>query len=125
MPSTTRLHHGVANAILPEAYLVFPHPLGCPPPNGGFNPDADRRNRAIRRVLRWGEFPPTRCFLRLDPGDPGEDNALEAHILVEATAVWPGIALQLGQLRIIGLPFVRGTPEAKGTGLLEHDEVLE
>jgi hypothetical protein len=61
----------------------------------------------------------------LDHGDPGEDNALEAHILVEATAVWPGIALQLGQLRIIGLPFVRGTPEAKGTGLLEHDEVLE
>jgi hypothetical protein len=90
-----------------------------------FNPDADRRNRAIRRVLRWGEFPPTRCLLRLDPGDPGEDNALEAHILVEATAVWPGIALQLGQLRIIGLPFVRGTPEAKGTGLLEHDEGLE
>ena len=125
MPSTTRLHDGVANAILPEAYLVFDHPIAFHPANGVFNPDADRRNSAIGRVLRWGEFTPTRCFLRLDDGDPGEDKALEAHILVEATAAWQGIALQISQGFIIGLPFIGGTQEANMAGLIDHEEVLE
>jgi hypothetical protein len=125
MPSTTCLHDGVANAILQEAYLVFHHPIAFHPANGVFNPDSDRRNSAIGCFLRWGKFTPTRCFLRLDDGDPGEDKALEAHILVEATAVWQGIALQISQVFIIGLPFIRGAQEANVTGLIDHEEVLD
>jgi len=87
MQSTTRLHDGIANALPQEAYLVFDNAVAFHPANGVFNPDSDRRDRTIGRFLRWGEFPPTWFLLRLDDGDPVEDKALEAPILVEATAV--------------------------------------
>jgi hypothetical protein len=125
MQSTTCLHDGVANAILQEAYLVFHNPIAFHTANGVFNPDSDRRNSAIGCFLRWGKFTSTRFFLRLDDGDTVEDKALEAHILVEATAVWQGIALQISQVFIIGLPFIRGAQEANVTGLIDHEEVLD
>ena len=78
MQSTTRLHDGVANAILQEAYLIFHHPRAFPPANGMFNTDSDRRDRTSGRFLRWGEVTPRRFFLRLDDGNPVEDKALEA-----------------------------------------------
>src|SRR5262245_45061458 len=123
MQSITCLHDGIANAILQEAYLVFHHPRAFHTANGVFNPDSDRRDRAIGGFLRWGKFTPARFLLRLDEGDTVEDKALEAHILVEATAVWPGLALQLSQVFIIGLPFIRGAQEANVTGLIDHEEV--
>jgi hypothetical protein len=125
MQSTTCLHEGIANAILQEAYLVFHHPIAFHTANGVFNPDSNRRDRAIGCFLRWGEFTPPRFFLRLNDGDPVEDKALEAHILVEATAVWQGIALQISQVFIMRLPFIRGTQEANVTGLIDHEEVLD
>jgi hypothetical protein len=125
MQSTTCLHDGVAHAILQEPYLVFHHPIAFHPANRVFDTDSDRRDRAIGRLLRWGEFTPTRFFLRLDDGDTIEDKTLEAHILVEATAVWQGIVLQFSQGFIIGLPFIRGTQEADVTGLIDHEEVLD
>src|SRR5262245_21746643 len=103
MQSTTRIHDGVANAILQEAYLVFHHLGAFHTANGVFNTDSDRRDRAISRFLRWDEFTSTRFSLRLDDGDAVEGKALEAHILVEATAVWQGIALQLSQAFIMRL----------------------
>src|SRR5215813_11272597 len=125
MQSTTRLHDGVANAIPQEAYLIFDHPIAFHPANGVFNTDSHRRDRTIGRFLRWGEFTPTRFFLRLDDGDTAEDKTLEAHILVEATAAWQGIALQLSQAFIMRLPFICGTQEANVTGLIDHEEVLD
>ena len=125
MQSTTRLHDGIANAILQEAYLVFPHPIAFYTANGVFNTDSDRRDRAIGRFLKWGEFTPRRFFLRLDDGDTVEDKALETHILVEATAMWQGIALQFSQAFIMCLPFIRGTQEADMTALIDHEEVLD
>ena len=125
MQATTRLHDGVANAILQEAYLVFDNPIAFHPANGVFNTDSDRRDRTIGRFFRWGEFTPTRFFLRLDDRDTVEYKALEAHILVEATAVWQGIARQLSQAFIMRLPFRRGTQEAHVTGLIDHEEVLD
>ena len=125
MQSTTRFHDGVANAILQETYLVFHHPIAFHTADGVFNPDSDRRDSAIRRFLRWSEFTPTRFFLRLDDRDPVEDNTLEAHILVEATAVWQGIALQFSQVFIMGLPFIGGTQEADVTRLIDHEEVFD
>jgi hypothetical protein len=61
----------------------------------------------------------------LDAGDPVEDKTLEAHILVAATAVWQGIALELSPAVIMRLPFRRGTQAAAVTGLIDHEEVLE
>jgi hypothetical protein len=125
MQATTRLHDGIANAVLQEAYPVFHDPRAFHPTNGMFNPDSDRRDRPIARFLRWGEFPPRRFFLRLDDGDPVEEKALEAHILIETTPVREGIALELGQAFIIGLPLIRGTQEADVTALIDHEEVLD
>jgi hypothetical protein len=122
---TTRLHDGVANAILQEVALVFHHPLAFPPANCVFNLDSDRRDRTIGRFLRRGEFTPRRFFLRLADGDPVEDKALEAPILGEATAVWQAIALQFSQACIVGLAFIRGTQEADVTALIDHEEVLD
>jgi hypothetical protein len=125
MQSTTRLHDDVANAILQEAYLVFHHPIAFHPANGMFNTNSDRRDRTIGRFLRWGEVTPRRFFLRLDDGDPVEDKALEAHILIETTPMREGIALQLSQAFIIGLPFICGTQEADVTALIDHEKVLD
>ena len=125
MQSTACLHDGVANAILQEAYLIFHHPRAFHPANGMFNTDSDRRDRTIGRFLRWGKVIPRRFFLRLDYGDPVEEKALEAHILIETTPVREGIALQLRQAFIIGLPFIRDTQEADVTALIDHEEVLD
>ena len=125
MQSTTRIHGGVANTILQETYLIFHDPRAFHPANGMFNPDSDRRDRTIGRFLRWGEFTPRRFFLRLDNRDPVKDKALEAHILIETTPVREGIALQLRQAFIMGLPFIRGTQEADVTALIDHKEVLD
>jgi hypothetical protein len=125
MQSTTRLHDGVTNTIPQEAHLVVHNPIAFYTANGVFNTDSDRRDRAIGRFLRWGEFTPRRFFLRLDDGDPGEDKALETHILVEATAMWQGRALQFIQAFIMCLPFIHGTQEAHVTALINHEEVLD
>lgn len=125
MQSTTRLHDGVANAILQEAYLILNDPSAFHPANGMFNTDSDRRDRTIGRFLRWGKATPRRFFLRLDDGDPVKDKTLEAHILIEPTPVREGIALQLRQAFIMGFPFIRGTQEADLTALIDHKEVLD
>ena len=125
MQATTCLHDGVANAVLQETDVVFDNPIAFHPTNRVFNADPDRRDRAIGRFLRRGEFSPRRCFLRLDNGDPVEDKALETHILVEATTLWQGIALQFSQVFIVCLPFIGGTQEADVTALIDHEEVLD
>jgi hypothetical protein len=125
MQSTTRLHDGVANAILQEAYLIFHDPRAFHPANGMVNTDSDRRDRTIGRCLRWGEVPPRRLFLRLDDGDPVEEKTLEAHILIATTPVREGIALQLRQAFVIGLPVIRGPQAADVTALIAHEEVLD
>jgi len=61
----------------------------------------------------------------LDDGETGADKALAAHILVEATAEWQNITLQLRQAFLMGLPCVRGTQEADVTGIIDHQEVLD
>ena len=61
----------------------------------------------------------------MNDGDPVEDKALEAHILVEATAVWQGIAFQIRDAFIMHLAFLRGTQEANVTGLIDHEEVFD
>jgi len=125
MQSATCLHDGVANAILQEAYLIFHHPRAFHSANGMFNTDSDRRDRTIGRFLRWGEFTPRRFFLRLDDGDPVEEKALEAPILIETTPMREGIALQFSQVFSTGLAFIRGTQEADVTALIDHEEVLD
>ena len=125
MQATTRLHHGIANAILQETYLVLYYPIAFHTANGVFHTDSDRRDHTISRFLRWREFTPTRFFLRLDDADTIEYKPLEAHIRVKATAVRQGIALQIRQAFIIRLPFIRGPQETDVTGLIDHEEVLD
>ncbi len=42
MQSTTRLHDGVANAVLQEAYPVFHHPVAFHSADRVFETDSDR-----------------------------------------------------------------------------------
>ena len=90
-----------------------------------FNTDSDRRDTTIGRFLRGGEFTPTRFFLRLDNGDIVEYKALEAHILVEATPVWQGIAFQIRDAFIMHLAFIGGTQEANMTCFIDHEHVFD
>jgi hypothetical protein len=64
-------------------------------------------------------------FLGLDDGDPLAPVALEAHVLIETTTGREGIALQIREALIIGLPFIGGTQEAHVAGLLDHEEVFD
>jgi hypothetical protein len=107
MQSTTRLHDAVANAVLQEAYLIFHDPRAFHPTNGMFNTDADGRDRTIGGFFRWGEITPRRFFLRLDNGDPVEEKALGAPILIEITPVREGIALELSQAFIMSVIVLR------------------
>jgi hypothetical protein len=125
MQSTTRLHDGIANAILQETYLVFDNPIAFHTPNRVFNADSDRRDSTIVCFLWWGEFTPTGCFLRLDDGAIVEEKTLNAHILVEATAAWQGIAFQIRQAFIMHFAFIRSTQEPNMTGLLDHEQVFD
>src|SRR5262245_47266193 len=125
MKPTICLNDDIVNAILQETYLVLYHPLAFHTANGVFNTDSDRRDRTMSRFLRWSEFTPTWFWLRLDDGETLEDKPLEAHILVKATAVRQGIAVQIRRAFIIRLPFVHGTQEADVTGLINNEEVLD
>jgi hypothetical protein len=58
-------------------------------------------------------------------GDPVAYKALEAPILVEATALGHRVALQIRKAFIIRLAFIRGTQEAHGTALIDHEEVFD
>jgi hypothetical protein len=125
MQATTRFHDGVANPVLEEAYLVFHDPIAFHTANGMFNTNSDRRDTTIGRLLRGSEFIPTGFFLRLDNADAVEYKTLEAHILVEATAVWQAIACQIRDTFIMHLAFIRGTQEANVTALINHEQVFD
>jgi len=51
--------------------------------------------------------------------------ALEAHILIETTPPWEGIAFQIGQAFIMRLSFIGRTQEADMTGLIDYEEVFD
>ena len=51
----------------------------------------------------------------MDDGDPVEDKALEAPIVIETTPMREGITLQFSQVFIAGLAFIRSTQEADMT----------
>jgi hypothetical protein len=61
----------------------------------------------------------------LDNRDAGQDESLDAHILIETTAGRQALALQLSQAFIVGLPFPGSTQEAPLTGFINHQEVFE
>lgn|SRR5215813_8895735 len=125
MQPTTRFHHGISNAILQKADFVFHHPVAFHPTNGVLNTDSDGGNTTIGRFLRRGELSATRCFLRLEDRDAMEEKALEALILIEATAGWQGLACQLCHALIRGFPFRGVAQEAHATDLVDHAEVFE
>jgi hypothetical protein len=125
MQPTTRFHHGITNALLPETDFVCHHPRAVHPTNGVFNADADGRNPTISRFRRRRAFPATRCFLRLDARDAWQETSLEALLLIQATAGRPGLACQLGHALISGLSCTGVAQEAHVTGLVAHEAVLE
>src|SRR6266581_1344158 len=108
MQSTTRLHEGIAHAILQEAYLVFDPTIAFHPANGMFDPDAKGRDRPIGRLLRWGARCTRRLCLGLDDRDPLARRALEPQILGETTPPWERLAFQIRQACIVRRPFIGG-----------------
>ena len=125
MQATTRFHDGITHPILEETDFVFHHPIAFHPTNSMFNADADRRDPPISGFLRRGELTPSGVFRGLDDGDPGQDEPLEAHILVETTPQRQGVARQLREAFIMGFAFIGRTQETNVTGLIDHEEVLE
>jgi hypothetical protein len=125
MQSTTRLHDGIANAVLQEAYPVFHDSIAFHTANGVFDTDSDGRNRTINCFLMRREFTSARFFPGLGNRDPRERTALEPQILIETTAMWEGIAFQISQAFIMRLPVIGGTQEANMTGLIDHEEVFD
>jgi hypothetical protein len=81
----------------------------------------------IRRFVAFsgGMSSPPQFSLRLDHGDPVEDKALEAQVLVEAAAVWQGIAFQIRAAFIMPRACIRGTQEAHLPGLMDHEQVFD
>jgi hypothetical protein len=80
----------------------------------------------IRQLVAFsrGVSAPPRVFLGLDDGDPGEDEALESHILRETTPGRSGVACQLCEALIMGLAFIRLTQPAHVPGLIDDEEVF-
>ena len=101
MQATARFHDGVTNPVLQEAYLVFHHPIAFHPTNGVLNANSNRRDATIDCFFKWGEFTPTRLFLGLDHGHPGQNESLESHILIETTARRQGVTGQISQAFIM------------------------
>jgi hypothetical protein len=119
MQSTTRFHDGIANPILQEAQLVFPHPILLHPADRVFDTDATGRDHAIVCFLGWGEFTPTWLFLGVNNRDPVQHQALESPILREVTPAWQGITGQLREAFVMCLAFHSVTQEASATGLID------
>jgi hypothetical protein len=125
MQSTTRLHDGVANAVLQEANLVFDHPIAFHTTNRVFDADSNRRDSTIVRFLWWREFTTTGLFLGLDDRDPIANKPLESQILIETTPAGEAIACQIREAFIMRLAFIGVAQEANVTGLIDHKEVFD
>jgi hypothetical protein len=78
-----------------------------------------------RLAAFWGEFPARGLFLGLDDRDPLARIALKPHVLIETTTGREGVALQIREALIMGLPFIGGTQEANVAGLIDHEEVFD
>jgi hypothetical protein len=125
MQSTTRLHDGIAHAVLQEAYLVFHHPVAFYPTNRVLDTDSDGRDHAILCFLRWAEFPATWLFLRLNDRDLVKHKALESHVLIEVTAAWEGITSQLRKAFVMFLAFHGVTQVTNVTGFVDDQQVFD
>ena len=125
MQATTCFHDSVTNPIFQEADFVFHDPVPFHTTNGMFNTDSDRRDATISRFLWRGEFTPTRFFLGLEHHDTGQQESLEAHILIETTARWQRITCQIRHALIMRSAFTGSTQEANVTAFIDHEEVFE
>ena len=123
MQATTCFHDGVPYPVLQKADVVLHEPVAFHPTNGVFNPHADGGNSTIGRLLRRGQVPSRWCFLGLDDRDARQEKSLEAFMLIQATTRWQGIACQLCQALLRGVPFTGVAQEAPVTGLVDHEEV--
>ena len=61
----------------------------------------------------------------MDDRDPFACIALESHVLIETTTGREGIALQISEAFIIGLPFIGSTQEANMAALIDYEEVFD
>jgi len=125
MQATTCFHHDISNAILQEADFVFHHPVAFHPTNRVFNTDSDGGNTTIVRFLRRGELTPPGFFRGLEHRHTGQEKSLESRILIETTAGWQRMALQIRDAFIMRPAFIGGTQKANVTGLIDYEEVFE
>ena len=125
MQATTCFHDSIPNAILQEADDVLHDPVAFHPPNGVFDPHANRRNLTIRRLLRGCEVPTTRFFLGLHDRHPWQEESLEPLILIQTTPEGQGIGCHLRQADIRCFAFTGRTQEANVTALIDYEAVFE
>jgi hypothetical protein len=100
-------------------------PIPLHPTDRVFNTESDGRDGTIACLLRWREFPTRGLFLGLEGRQPLTRIPLGAHLLIETTSGWEGIAFELSEALLIRLPFIGGTQETNVTGLLDHEEVFD
>lgn len=125
MHATTGFHDGVPNPILQAADVILHDPVAFHPTHRMVDPDADGREPTIRRFLRGREFPATRGLLGLKARDPLLEDSLEALLLIQAAAWWPGRARVFCQALIRRFAFTGVAQEAHVTSLIDHEEVVE
>jgi hypothetical protein len=89
MQATTRFHEGITNPVLQEADCVLHPPRTFDPTTGVLNANSNRRDATLDRLFKWAEFTPTRLFLGLDHGDPGQTDSWESPILLETPSRRP------------------------------------
>jgi hypothetical protein len=121
MHATTWFHDGVPNPVLQEADWVFHESIAVHSTDGLFDPDADRCAPTIGRLFRRREGPATRWWLRLNNRDAMQEESLEALLLIQATAGWPGLTCQLCHALIRRVPFTGVAPDAHVPGRSDHE----
>jgi hypothetical protein len=105
--------------------VVFHQPLAFHSTTGVFNADAEGGHTPLGRLRRRRALPSTRGVLRLDNREARQEPSLQALLLRQAPAGWPGIACQLGPALSRGVPCPGGAQAAHVPGLVDHEEVVE
>lgn len=125
MQAATCFHDGISHPVLQEADFFLHDPVPFHSTNGVFNTNSAGGNTTIQSFLRRREFPSRRLFLGWDHGDVLQAESLAALLLIQTAARWQRIPSQFCQARIRGFAFIRMTPKAHGTGLVDHQEVFQ
>jgi hypothetical protein len=122
MQPTTRVQHGLTQALRQETAFGFSPLRAAHPTPGGFQADAEGGQTTLGRPRRRRAVPATRGLLRVDAQEARQATARPALRLIPATAGGPGLACQLCQPLLRGLAGPGVAHAAQGTARVEQEE---